>query len=313
MRLHLLCLASLAGTLIVGCDRQPTAHSLTEARQGFATKLIRQQNIGMPVAEPPPNLFSTVKYQSPLGDMPAYVSVPPSDAQRHPAIIWIVGGFDNSIGEGSWLVAPPSNDQSASAFWKAGVITMYPSLRGGNQNPGYTEGFYGEVDDVLAAADFLAKQDYVDPKRIYLGGHSTGGTLALLVAETSDRFRAVFAFGPVGNIARYGQDNLPFKISDRQETDLRSPAKWLDSIRNPTFVFEGTEKPSNIVELKSMSHQARNPLIQFHPVNGANHFGTLAPVSALIAQKILHDDADSPSITFSDAELQACMSGQTRF
>ena len=31
---------------------------------------------------------------------------------------------------------------------------------------------------------FLAKQDYVDPKRIYLGGHSTGGTLALLTAET---------------------------------------------------------------------------------------------------------------------------------
>lgn len=54
---------------------------------------------------------------------------------------------------------------------------MFPSLRGGNDNPGVKEGFLAEVDDVLAAADFLGKQNYVDPGRIYLGGHSTGGTL----------------------------------------------------------------------------------------------------------------------------------------
>ena len=32
---------------------------------------------------------------------------------------------------------------------------MFPSLRGGNNNPGSKEGFFGEVDDVLAAADLL--------------------------------------------------------------------------------------------------------------------------------------------------------------
>lgn len=46
----------------------------------------------------------------------------------------------------------------------------------------------------------LAHQPYVDPNRIYLGGHSTGGTLALMTAEASDRFRAVFAFGPVSDV-----------------------------------------------------------------------------------------------------------------
>ena len=81
---------------------------------------------------------------------------------------------------------------------------MFPSLRGGNDNPGRKEGFLGEVDDVLAAADFLATVDYVDPRRLYLGGHSTGGTLVLLVAESSDRFRAVFSFGPVDDVSGYG-------------------------------------------------------------------------------------------------------------
>ena len=65
---------------------------------------------------------------------------------------------------------------------------MFPSLRGGNDNPGNKEGFLGEVDDVLAAADFLSKQEFVDPNRIYLGGHSTGGTLVLLVAACSNKF-----------------------------------------------------------------------------------------------------------------------------
>ena len=42
---------------------------------------------------------------------------------------------------------------------------LFPSLRGGNQNPGVKEGFFGEVDDLLAAANFLAKQGFVDPNR----------------------------------------------------------------------------------------------------------------------------------------------------
>src|SRR5436305_14755455 len=108
---------------------------------------------------------------------------------------------------------------------------MFPSLRGGNDNPGQKEGFLGEVDDVLAARDFLEKQPYVDPKRIYLGGHSTGGTLALLVAECSDRFRAVFAFGPIDDVAGYGRNSvfLPFDLSDPREINVRSPIYWLDS------------------------------------------------------------------------------------
>jgi predicted esterase len=80
---------------------------------------------------------------------------------------------------------------------------MFPSLRGGNDNPGVKEGFWSEVDDVLAATDYLAQQDFVDPQRIYLGGHSSGGTPVLLAAECSDRYRAVFSFGPAASAAGY--------------------------------------------------------------------------------------------------------------
>ena len=69
---------------------------------------------------------------------------------------------------------------------------------------------------MLAAADYLARQDYVDPKRIYLGGHSTGGTLVMLVAESTDRFRAVFSFGPADDVRGYGPSYLPFDTSEPQ-------------------------------------------------------------------------------------------------
>ena len=280
--------------------------TLAEARKGFTTKLIRQERIGEPAPVPPPKLFRSVTYPSPIGEMAAYVGVSPGDGRKHPAIIWIVGGFANSVSEIAWEPNPPDNDQSASAYRKAGIVMMYPSMRGGNKNPGTLEGFYGEVDDVLAAASFLEKQDYVDPNRIYLGGHSTGGTLALLVAESSDRFRSVFAFGPTDDIRGYGQENLPFPISNRKEAELRSPVKWLTAIHSPTFVFEGTSR-ANYDALQSLSHANRNPLVHFYPLKGASHFSGLARVNQLIAAKILADDGPIPTIGFKLDELAAAL------
>src|SRR5262249_50730652 len=148
-------------------------------------------------------------------------------------------------------------------FREAGIVTMYPSLRGGNDNPGAKEGFFGEVDDVLAAAEFLAGQKFVDPGRIYLGGHSTGGTLALLVAASSDRFRAVFALGPVADVTGYGPENLPFDLADARERELRAPVLWMRSISSPTSVFEGTESPGNLADLRELARASRGPVVQF--------------------------------------------------
>src|SRR5262245_11682556 len=165
----------LALFLFLGCGQQqpqpavaPTPEaggdtamprSLTDARKGFKTKLVRRESGGDAPPAPPQDLFRTVQYDSPAGKMAAYLSVAPKDGKKHPAIVWITGGDCNSIDQGCWEKQPPSNDQSARAFREAGIVMMFPSLRGGNNNPGVKEGFLGEVDDVIAATDFLAKQE----------------------------------------------------------------------------------------------------------------------------------------------------------
>lgn len=304
-RLHLLPCAVL---VLAGCRRQttteaPVGGSLVEARRGFHSHLLPGAPDRSPVPAPPPQLFKTVKYPSAVGNLSAYLTPDHADGKKRPAIVWITGGDCNSIDQGCWKEGPPANDQSASAFRKAGMVMMFPSLRGGNDNPGTKEGFLGEVDDVLAAADFLARQPHVDPARMYLGGHSTGGTLALLVAECSDRFRAVFSFGPVEDVAGYEPQYVPFDRSNSREVQLRSPLWWLSSIKSPTFVFEGTNRPGNFSSLQALARFSSNPNAHFIPVRGANHFSVLAPATRLLADKVLHDTGPICNLTFTEDEM----------
>lgn len=283
--------------------QQKSPTTLTAARQEFEPVLIEQTHTGAPAPVAPPTIFKTLKYPTAQGNLSAYLSPDPKDGKKHPAIVWIVGGDCNTIGD-VWSPAPPENDQTAAAFRKAGIIMMFPSLRGGNDNPGRKEGFFGEVDDAIAAAQYLAKQSYVDPQRIYLGGHSTGGTLVLLVAESSTLFRGIFSFGPVENVALYGRDPnlLPFDISNRQEVKLRSPIYWLDTIASPTWVFEGTRE-SNIDSLRAMARATSNSQVKFIELEGMDHFNGLAPVNQLIARKILQDTGASSQISFAEQEI----------
>lgn len=287
-------------------EAAPSFLSLAEARRGFQTRLIRKERAGEPPPEPPADLFRLVHYSSPAGELAACVSPPPGDDRKHPLILWIVGDFSSSVSEIAWTPASRKNDQSASAFRQAGILMMYPSFRGGNDNPGFVEGFYGEVDDVIAAADYASRLPYVDPGRIYLGGHSTGGTLALLAAESTDRFRAVFSFGPADTPLRYGTEQLPFDASDPREVELRAPIRWLGSIRTPTFIFEGTSR-SNIKALHALAEAPHPPQVFFHPVKGADHFSTLAPLTRLIAARIHEDEGAESRIRFSEEELAAAI------
>jgi acetyl esterase/lipase len=272
-------------------DAAQAQMTLAQARRGFQTTVAAATQGGRPLPQPPAELFVRTDYAS-TGNLvlPAFITPSPKDGRKHPAIIWLTGGDTNSLDD-FWTPGPESNDQSASAFRKAGIVMMFPTLRGGNQNPGAKEYFLGEVDDVLAAAEHLARQPYVDPARIYLGGHSTGGTLALLTAQTSGRFGAVFAFGPVADASLYGRSLIPAELGPASglERKLRAPIHWLHGITSPTYVIEG--RGGNIEDLERLCAKAGNPLLRCIPVEGADHFSVLSRVLRPVAARI----AVSPS------------------
>ncbi|HPH66160.1 MAG TPA: prolyl oligopeptidase family serine peptidase [Kofleriaceae bacterium] len=282
----------------------PDAFMRTEmfevARSRFTTKILQQKKKNQAVDVPPPHTLQQISYRGPLGEMAAYVSPDPNDGRKHPAIIWLIGGFSTSISKEAWMKSPPSNDQSAAAFWRAGVITMYPSMRGGNKNPGYKENLYGEVDDVGAAYQKLAALPYVDANRIFLGGHSVGGTLALLVAEAYPHFRATFAFGAAERFRDWGPDNAGFDFGDATEHLMRAPIEWLHSLRSPTYIAEG--EGGNGSAISSFTSQNRNPLVHTLLLKDHDHVTYLFRAMTFLANKILADSGTG-AFSFDIAEL----------
>lgn len=254
-----------------------------------------------PADEPDGKAFDLVRYRSPAGELAAYVTPDPKDGKKHPAIVWTHGGF-SGIGSYFWESASKRNDQSASAFREKGIVMMVPSWRGENDNPGRFELFYGEVEDFLAAIEHVKKLPYVDPQRIYIGGHSTGGTMTLLAAAASDQFVAAFSFGGmldgVGTLGDgEGYGNTPYNLSSKRDHRLRSPLRYAAYFKRPVFYFEGGES-FDTEAARKMQLRAKEHFQAFHLPG--DHFDILHPMTHLIAEKI----ASGQEITITDTELR---------
>jgi alpha/beta superfamily hydrolase len=288
--------------LISGCEdlmhHKPegdlSGMGLSESRAGFSTTLIEKNRdaYGLPV--PDVDFVSLVEYPTPIGGMKAYLASIDSDSapRSRPAMIWIMGGLPPGVADASvWQDSSSGNDQSAKSYWKNGFVTMYPSLRGSAGNPGFQEGFYGEVDDVLAAYDYLAADTRVDPKKIYLGGHSTGATLVLLVAAATNKFAGVLSLGPVSDPADYGESAQLHDRNNPKEAALRSPINFINKIRIPTLIVEGEQ--GNYFSLIEMSSANDNNYVRIVAIQGADHFNHLAKSNDMIAAAIIKGEGIS--------------------
>jgi hypothetical protein len=96
---------------------------------------------------------------------------------------------------------------------------------------------------------------------------------------------------------------LPINLQDEQEVKLRSPGYWLNSIKSPTWVFEGGT--GNIQSLRHMKAASTNPQIHFIPIVAATHFSILAPTNAMLAKKLLADTGATCSLAITPDEADA--------
>ncbi len=234
----------LAGLLlaVAGCNRGASPGlelqdgDYAQARAGFKTKLVRSG--GAPQkgeALRAPRGADQVKVSSGGLQLTAWVSKPPRGDEKKPGVLFLHGGF--GLGQEDWDMAEP--------YEKAGYVVMMLALRGENGQSGSYTMFYDEVDDVLAAGDHLAKLPYVDSNKVYVAGHSAGGTLTLLAAMASKRFDAATSFSgsPDQKAFLWGQAELaPFDPNDVQELRLRSPVAWATSFKCPVRMYCGSSE-----------------------------------------------------------------------
>jgi len=161
--------SSAVAILLVGfvsaCAAELRGQTLTEARAGFQTKIIRNLRDTETPDLPPAGKYKLILFPSAVGQLAAYLSGDPADGHKHPAVIWSHGGL-GGISSYFFGELPVDNEQSPKAFDEAGMVVMIPSWRGTANNPGRQEFFYGEVDDLLAAVKYVKTLPYVDPERV---------------------------------------------------------------------------------------------------------------------------------------------------
>jgi dipeptidyl aminopeptidase/acylaminoacyl peptidase len=243
-----------------------------DARKGFQTQLVapgpspQEWN-----DETPPAGAREVQYQSGGLTLRAWVNPPADGGPPKPAVLYLHSGF--AFAESDWDESKPFRD--------AGFVTMTPMLRGENGQPGNFTLFYDEVDDAVAAAEVLAKTPGVDPNRIYVAGHSAGGTLAMLAAMTSKRFKKCASFsGSPDQVSFVRQEPglAPFDPENRKELEMRSPLAFPKSFKCPARLYYGDEEFAFSFSTPKLAEKAQAAGLDVQAVEvPGDHFTALTP------------------------------------
>lgn len=226
--------AQVAAPEVMPLEREDYA----EARRRFRTNLVSKgpsPEKSDPLGTPPGS--RRILYRGgPEGsiDLVAWLSPYEATSTPKPAVVFLHGG--NATGDGHWELVRP--------YAEAGYVVIHPSFRGENGQDGNYSGFYDETSDALAAAHYLEDLPGIDRNRIFLSGHSNGGTLSLLAAMAHE-FRAAAPISAGVNPWRYFgrfEPDVRFDANDPREFVMRASVCFAPSLKCPTYLLRGSEE-----------------------------------------------------------------------
>jgi dipeptidyl aminopeptidase/acylaminoacyl peptidase len=149
--------------------------------------------------------------------IPGYMFTPanPVKGQKRPGLVIVHGALHESL---DWRFFRLIDEAVAH-----GYAVMFPEYHG---STGYGEGIYAnsygvtDVADVLAAADYFAKQEFVDASRMGILGHSRGGLITVLALERAPkRFQAAVEICGLLDFLAY----MTYKPDARRNEIAREP------------------------------------------------------------------------------------------
>jgi dienelactone hydrolase len=202
----------------------------------------------------------------------------------------LVGKAGGMIVVGSGPIAA-SDEPEALRYAQAGFAVVAFGQDGGvqpnvNGNLALIKFIASEAGLVNArnALEFvLASMSEVDPKRIYVAGHSSAGTTALLFAEHESRIQACVAFAPVTDVpaylARLG-DAVQIKPSSTEVELCRMacPATHAGKLSCPVLLFHAEGDTTVAVsESRSFANrlQGQGKSMELVTVPGGDHYQSM--------------------------------------
>ncbi len=175
---------------------------------------------------------------------------PYDPAKRYPMLVEVHGG-PASVVRAGW--ARPG--LPLQLFSELGYFVFMPNPRGSyGQGENFTRANahdfgHGDLDDILAGVDTVAKNYPVDDKRIGIAGWSYGGYMTMWAVTQTHRFRAAFAGAGIANWQSYYGENgidqwmIPYfgasVYDDPAVYAKSSPINFIKNVQTPTLVIVG--------------------------------------------------------------------------
>lgn len=172
---------------------------------------------------------------------------------QHPAIVYVHGG--------PTAQTVNSFNRFVQYMVNQGYLVIAPNYRG---STGYGKEFQqanlfdmggGDLQDVLAAADWIKQSGYVDPKKLILMGGSYGGYLTMMgVTKAPELWAAGIPIVPFVNwftqiqhedpiLQQFDLATMGDPETNKARYEERSPINFVDRIKAPLYLLAGGNDP----------------------------------------------------------------------
>jgi dipeptidyl aminopeptidase/acylaminoacyl peptidase len=177
-------------------------------------------------------------------------------------------------------------------YWTSRGFALVDVNYGGSTGYGreYRERLKGQwgvvdIDDCVAAAEYLAEQGLADPRRLAISGGSAGGYTTLGALAFRDAFAAGASHFGVADLETFIRDTHKFESHYLESlvgpyperSDLfhdRSPIHFADQISCPVILFQGLEDrvvPPSQAEVMVEALRRRGVPVAYLPFAGEGH------------------------------------------
>ncbi|MBL8817792.1 MAG: prolyl oligopeptidase family serine peptidase [Planctomyces sp.] len=232
---------------------------------------------------------------SPGGSTQLQVYMPPGNhAQRSLGCILVAPAGTNLL-MGNMIDDSSYHDETLP-YAEAGFLTIKYSIDGGiadvdNANDAqmvdayrqFRDARYG-VTNTSRAIDFALSYAEVDPNRIYVAGHSSAGTLALLAAEHDPRVKGCIAYAPCADVESFHADLHSDFFVRQVFRDIKfvskdsSPTTYQSRLNCPVFLFQAADDSVvSVTETRQFAEQVRahNPQVEYAEVPSGEHYDSM--------------------------------------